>query len=117
MLKTNKFICFGRNENNVSNNNELQGRIISNHSEITTLCSFLEKIKKGIIHGDINDYILVTVRGNPERLGCTIPCVKCLKVIKKVGLKKICYVNEEGNLVICKVKDFNEERAHRCRLI
>ena len=100
------------NENNI-NGNELQGRIESNHAEISSLCSYLKRND----WRDLKYFTIIVIRINVRsELRSSFPCVKCLAQIKRFNIRNIIFVNDEGELMICRTRDIPEGFGHRCRI-
>lgn len=60
------------------------------------------------IRRKMSKMILITTRDSDK---CTKPCCECLKVIKKIGIKKIGYMDEDGKMIIRKVNSLNEDEC------
>jgi deoxycytidylate deaminase len=60
-------------------------------------CSALMRAKCG-------DKLIVVRLLKNDDLSCSKPCDKCMKYIKKQGIKEIYYINWDGELVSEKVK-------------
>ena len=54
-------------------------------------------------------YIARYKSSDKQTSGHSAPCSSCLKKIKKIGIKKIVYVNENGEIINCLSKNFNTD--------
>ena len=41
-----------------------------------------------------------------NRFGCSAPCEHCINLIKKSGIKKIKYMDEDNNLISMRARDY-----------
>jgi hypothetical protein len=70
----------------------------------TKLKKELKRIMRGVI--------VVVIRWSDGKIKNSKPCMHCLQYMKNIGIKKICYSNEEGEFVNEKIK--NIETVHVC---
>ena len=105
-----KSVCY--NEMNI-NGNELQGKLISNHAEISSLCDFIKKYD----YRTLKKYKIIVLRfNNSGELRSSFPCVKCMKEINRFSIKKIIYVDESNQLTEVKTTDLPEGAGNICRI-
>jgi len=63
-------------------------------------CSERRALKK---HMDFNGASLIVVRSNKKM---SKPCIKCQKAIKRAGIKKVIYIDWDGNIKVEKVSSW-----------
>jgi deoxycytidylate deaminase len=82
-----------------SNTPQIEDYIIPSHAEVRCVSKFLVKHKK--ITSDMTLYVVGITQGKKEIL-TTIPCNKCMKLLKTKGIKRI-VCNYFGNTTIIKL--------------
>lgn len=99
ILKGKKIVTKGFNHHRNVYSFEKRIHTTSTHAEMDAL----HKLRKNVLkdpkkfHRKIKQYTLVTVR---EHLGLnSIPCSICVQSLKKIGIRKIIYINQDGKLV------------------
>lgn len=71
------------------------------------LFSLLLKIKRNVFYDVLKKSSIIVIRkknSNNNGLGNARPCCKCLNVMKKLGIKKIYYSNDDGSIIKENVK-------------
>jgi hypothetical protein len=80
--------------------------------ECVLCCVGKQKYKK--LLKKLSQYSIIVLRvGLTGELLNSKPCMDCLKVLKMIGIKKVYYSDENGNIIVEKIK--NMESNHVCR--
>jgi len=94
VLDGNRIVGKGYNKTNVHPYLSRRYGYFSRHSEC-------EAILKAAGRGDV--LIVVRVRKGDGEISCSKPCARCLTFAKDYGIKKIYYVDWEGNIQYIKL--------------
>lgn len=62
----------------------------------------------------ISKYTFVTIRSDAfGNFKCTKPCKECFETMKNYGLKKIVYIDEDGNFIEQNLNQMNIEECYQ----
>lgn len=90
------------NDRGIINSNKNANKTI--HAEINAICKFPKKLVKG-------NNILV-IRVNNDILKNSRPCNSCIDKLQRLGINKVYYSNEDGDIIYEYVH--NMPRLHEC---
>ncbi len=112
-------LCSGSKilQTNVNSNRSKYGNNIrcSGHSEIACIYSMYPLLFRGSSpkitnkqRRKLNKLTLYVVRykSSTTDFGCSAPCYHCTYKIKEFGIKKIIYINHDGNIIKCKTSNY-----------
>jgi deoxycytidylate deaminase len=60
---------------------------------------------------------IVVIRYSNEKLKMSKPCKHCIKYLKYIGIKKVHYSDEHGNIISEKTKDLQSEHVCAVRKV
>ena len=108
IIKNGQIICRNCNDKRSRINGK---NFVCIHAEVNCIHNLLKYEKN---QRKLKKYIIFVVRLGKDELGNTIlrnakPCKYCTESIKKIGLKKILFSNDNGNIEKIKLSDFDSE--------
>lgn len=84
--------------------NDIHGNLKTVHAEINAICKLPKKLVKG------NDILVIRV--NKNNLKNSRPCNSCIDKLIKMGINKVYYSNEYGDIIYEYVN--NMKKLHEC---
>lgn len=84
----------------------------SEHAELSAISKFIKRygttLKESVIlpknvTRSLNKITVIVIRYHNEKLVLSKPCKHCINLMKKIGIKKIYYSNEKGQVIYDKI--------------
>jgi tRNA(Arg) A34 adenosine deaminase TadA len=107
-----KYIAGGHNHYRIYSSNGVLDNPCSCHAEMDVLFKCLKTVKSSKFKKMTFYIVRISSTG---LLGCSAPCMDCMKKLERFKIKRLVYSTDDGRFVSIRSKDYNTEFVTRSR--